>query len=655
MSSRRSSETDELPHSESEAPFGIAMLASSVQRLHIRRKISKMIQRTSKLPTLLVDGHLISDRRANSSAARSSTSLVSEAEMSPVRMPDVAREHPLRHARSFATADALASFVEPTNLSFTTQISTTRTRSRESLHSTAHISADDSGDRSSSFRVTDVESIFEEPSVSSPAQVVRFGSSASVGLFFSESKSSINVNSSSFTGDFGAVSDSESGIAFLDENSCKDGYDPLLALPSEIVDLIFSKLDITTLSFCSLVNRAWYAKINTNATWRAQFHSNPHWKARDNIPPHVSWKSLYKTRHELEKRWVSGNVKPRSLLGHTDRVYCVYFDDDKIVTGSSDWTIKVWDYKTGNLLRSLGKWKGEYDLDDFLQTNSNTSNESRNDVLIPGPVSANTTSRASHRRNLQVSDAMFHEGSILCLYFDSKIMVTGSSDNSCIIWELPTFKPVKKIYRHTAGVLDVCLDADHVAACSKDGSISVWDRHDPEYQMKVRLVGHRGPVNALKILGDLIVSAGGDALVKLWSISEGRCIRDFRGHTRGLACIAFSSDAKKIVSGGNDNAIRIWDTDSGECLHVLTGHKSLVRSLHVFSGKIISGSYDQVIKIWDLESGKLITDLAGYHGSWIFSTRADCRKIISTSIGINPVILDFSYDLDDKLLSHLEA
>lgn len=649
---------EELPPAPaSEASFGIAMLASSMQRLHIRRKITKMIQRTSKLPMLLVDGRQVPDQYTSSPAASSSTSVISEASASSVRIPipSAAKGSSMRNARSLATTAALANWMEPSSLSLPTLTSTTRTRSRESLYSTGHISADLSADNSSSLGAAGAESLYGESSISAPAQAVCLGGSASPGPWSSKPIPEIKVSSSNFTNDFCAVSDSESGVAFLDEGFCKDGYDPLLTLPSEIVDLIFSKLDIATLSFCSLVSRAWYAKINTNATWRAQFRSNPHWRARDNVPSHISWKSLYITRHELEKRWVSGSVQPRSLLGHTDRVYCVYFDDDKIVTGSSDWTIKVWDYKTGNLLRSLGRWKGEYDLDDFLQTASDTSTDSRNGVLIPGPVSANTTRRASHRNNAQTSETLFHEGSILCLYFDSNIMVTGSSDNSCIIWELPTFKPVKRLYRHTAGVLDVCLDENHIAACSKDGSISVWDRHDPEYTMKVRLVGHRGPVNALKIQGDFVVSAGGDALVKLWSISEGRCIRDFRGHTRGLACISFSSDAKKIVSGGNDNAIRIWDTESGECLHVLTGHKSLVRSLHVHSGKIISGSYDQVIKIWDLESGQLITDLAGYHGSWIFSTRADCRRIISTSIGINPVILDFSYDLDDKLLSYLEA
>jgi F-box and WD-40 domain protein 1/11 len=247
---------------------------------------------------------------------------------------------------------------------------------------------------------------------------------------------------------------------------------------------------------------------------------------------------------------------------------------------------------------------------------------------------------------------LFHTGSVLCVTMDDNIMISGSSDSSCIIWELPKFRPIKRVFRHALGVLDIDMDKKHVVSCSKDSTISVWER-DCKYSLKCRLSGHRGPINALQISGDLIVSAGGDALVKLWSVREEKCIRSFKGHTRGLACVQISSCQKYVVSGGNDNTIRIWNTETGECLHRLDGHKSLIRSICISSGRIISGSYDQTIKVWDLETGELISDLAGMHGSWIFSARASIQRIVSTSFGTKPVILDFSIGLDRTVLQHI--
>lgn len=43
----------------------------------------------------------------------------------------------------------------------------------------------------------------------------------------------------------------------------------------------------------------------------------------------------------------------RSLTGHQQSVLCLQFDNDKIVTGSADKTIKVWDRSSGFCMYTL--------------------------------------------------------------------------------------------------------------------------------------------------------------------------------------------------------------------------------------------------------------------------------------------------------------
>lgn len=242
------------------------------------------------------------------------------------------------------------------------------------------------------------------------------------------------------------------------------------------------------------------------------------------------------------------------LTGHTDSVYCVQFDDTKVITGSRDRTIRIWDIKTGECTQILSS-------------------------SPPAPFEPPQD---------------FHTASVLCLQFDKQILVTGSSDNTCIVWSLPSYMPLSRLTHHTAGVLDVCFDDTHIVSCSKDTTICIWDRSTRKLVRQLK--GHRGPVNAVAIRGSHIVSASGDALVKLWDLTTGECLREFKGHHRGLACVQFSEDANTIVSGGNDQDIRVWDARTGECLRILTGHKDLVRTLHLDSRnrRIISGSYDAV-------------------------------------------------------------
>jgi F-box and WD-40 domain protein 1/11 len=111
------------------------------------------------------------------------------------------------------------------------------------------------------------------------------------------------------------------------------------------------------------------------------------------LPQHVSlnedeksWYYWFKQRYQLEKRWNVGRVASHYLVGHIDSVYCLRFDESKIITGSRDKTIKIWDLQ-------------------FYQC---------------------------------VSTLEGHQGSVLCLQYNDDIIVSGSSDATVIVWDMKT-------------------------------------------------------------------------------------------------------------------------------------------------------------------------------------------------------------------------
>ncbi|KAL7270967.1 hypothetical protein RUND412_006304 [Rhizina undulata] len=425
----------------------------------------------------------------------------------------------------------------------------------------------------------------------------------------------------------GVVGDGESGVV-LDERDTDDSYyaidttaprkDFVDMLPSEITAHILSFLDHQSLVNCEQVSHAWREAALDRHVWREVF-KNEHgpWKTE----PGKDWKKMFTVRRELDRRWEKGIVSAKYLKGHTDSVYCVQFDDNKIITGSRDQTIRVWDIDTSECIKVIGHGFAN-------QRTSSTSSAVEPYAPKPG-----------------TSD--YHGASVLCLQFDDEILVSGSSDHTCIVWSIPSYTPIMRLRHHAAGVLDVCFDKKHIVSCSKDTTICIWDRQTGK--LLRTLTGHRGPVNAVAIRGNLIVSASGDALIKLWNVDTGKCVRDFNGHHRGLACVQFSEDARTIVSGGNDQDIRVWDALTGECLRILQGHRLLVRTLHLDSKnkRIISGSYDQSVKVWELDTGKMVLDIQRFHSSWILSAKADFRRIVSTSQDNRTLMLDFSHDMKD--------
>lgn len=252
--------------------------------------------------------------------------------------------------------------------------------------------------------------------------------------------------------------------------------------------------------------------------------------------------------------------------------------------------------------------------------------------------------------------SIYHEGSVLCLQYDDDLMVTGSSDTTCIMWDMKDdYRPIRRLRKHSAGVLDICFDAKHVVSCSKDTTICLWDRATGN--LLRTLVAHRGPVNAVQLRGNLVVSASGDGVAKLWNLNSGHCIKEFPSKDRGLACVEFSLDSRTILTGGNDQVIYQFDANTGELVRELRGHRGLVRSLHLDgpNNRVVSGSYDNSVKAYDLTTGKMIADFPSWTTSWMLSAKADYRRIVAASQDSRAVIIDFGYRLPGVELLEGEA
>ncbi|KAK2616514.1 hypothetical protein QQS21_000557 [Conoideocrella luteorostrata] len=460
--------------------------------------------------------------------------------------------------------------------------------------------------------------------------------------------------------------DRESGIGIaltrpsVDLESVKDdsafNQDPNIsrvdfvsALPMELAIHALAHLDAPALAKASAVSRRWYSTIANRHIWResclrettATYATSQPVQPNTGmgIPkvlPAIDWKAVYRTKLELNKRWRDGKASPCYLSGHKDSIYCLQFDEFKIVSGSRDKTIRVWDMHTLECKLVIGPPDVVNGANLLLDEEGNPNHYASRFGNDRAAVSVPST----------VSFPEHHKASILCLQYDDEILVTGSSDATCIVYDVKAgYKPIRRLRHHTAAVLDLAFDKKHIVTCSKDISICVWDRATGALLRQLR--GHTGPVNAVQMRDNTIVSCSGDFKVKLWNIDTGKNIREFVGHTKGLACSQFSEDGRFVASAGNDKVIRIWDANTGECVREMKAHENLVRSLHIdsVSGRLVSASYDSDIKVWDMETGHQLLDFPKWHTSWVLSAKSDYRRIVSTGQDPKILIMDFGANL----------
>jgi guanine nucleotide-binding protein subunit beta-2-like 1 protein len=99
----------------------------------------------------------------------------------------------------------------------------------------------------------------------------------------------------------------------------------------------------------------------------------------------------------------------------------------------------------------------------------------------------------------------------------------------------------------------------------------------------------------------MIVSAGWDKVVKVWSLSTCRLKFNHIGHAGYINSVTVSPDGSLCASGGKDGNAMLWDLNEGKHLYTLSGN-DVINALAFSPNRYwLSAAVGPVIKIWDLE------------------------------------------------------
>lgn len=383
--------------------------------------------------------------------------------------------------------------------------------------------------------------------------------------------------------------------------------DFLTWLPTPLAAKIMTYLDPVSLCRAAQVCKLWQQLAEEPSLWR-RFCCRAKWrlsKAAEHkqVISHMSsegsiqWKQVFAERFRLRNNWLAGRCTVRTFEGHTQGISCVQFDDNRIVSGSSDETIKVWNIRTN------AQWS--------------------------------------------VQTLVGHSGTVRCLHLEGNRLVSGSSDKTIKVWDLSTQDSWSSIackvtmigHRDTVRCLQV--DDDKVISGSYDMTLKVWDLRTG--QCRKTLVGHQAAVLCIHFNDTKIVSGSGDKTIKLWNY-EGQCMRTLAGHQDAVTCLQF--DSTRIVSGSLDCNLKFWDIHTGDCINTIDwkaaeGHTGVVRCLQADSWRVVSAADDKTLKVWSLETGERLVTLRN-HSDGVTCLQFNDFIIVSGSYDKTVKLWDFS-------------
>jgi hypothetical protein len=238
----------------------------------------------------------------------------------------------------------------------------------------------------------------------------------------------------------------------------------------------------------------------------------------------------------------------REFNGQSGRVSSVAFspDGERVLAGSSDRSVRLWDAASGALIR---EFKG-------------------------------------------------HLGAVSSVAFspDGRRVLSGSSDQSVRLWNAASGALIREFKGHSGAVSSVAFspDGERILSGSSDQSVRLWDAVSGALIREFK--SNWGTVSSLAFAPDgRRILAGQSDSLRQWDAASGALIS---GYSIPVSSVAFSPDGQRVLSGGSEG-LRVWDAASGALIREFTNSGAVASVAFSPDGqRILSGGTDQSVREW---------------------------------------------------------
>lgn len=343
----------------------------------------------------------------------------------------------------------------------------------------------------------------------------------------------------------------------------------------------------------------------------------------------------------------SGNLLC-TLSGHKSIIKSIAISPDGkwAVSRSEDHCAKIWDLRTGALVRTL-----------IVETNIHFHS-----CLVLSPagktfLAGTTTDHAIKLWNLHTGEILqtFSEDNnnlnSLAISPDSRFAAGSFRDGSIKLWGLVTGKMLYFIKNQVAydSFLSFSSDGREIIAFN-GSSVITLDSHSGRLIQSRTLIEGQLPerkssslhanknsdvdgvaYGAIRTLfspdgksvysyfnGGLRGTMRQDAVrrfqtIKQWDVENGSLLHSYEGHTNDVKAVVLSPDGRILISGSYDRTIKIWNTNSGQIIASIEAVEPVIHLVIAPDGKTFISQHEKpVLQHWESQTGKLLHTLEGH-------------------------------------------
>jgi len=252
-------------------------------------------------------------------------------------------------------------------------------------------------------------------------------------------------------------------------------------------------------------------------------------------------------------------------LGHSGQVdnICYSPNGKYLLSGSEDNTIKLWDVKSGKVLRTF-------------------------------------------------SCVFYHLKTPMDYSPDGRYIVTANF-NDTVMWDIVTGGILKTFSGHKDEIISICINPNaNFLATADEYVIKIWEVNTGKFihTLDEGILSMDFSPDGEKLITGLFDNKS----IKLFELNSGKLLREFSVNSKEIFSVIITPDEKRFISGGHDNGITLWDMISGQYIRTFDGSDKHLYSVRLSpdGNQLVSGNLSSPVLLWDINSGQRINTFQDY-------------------------------------------
>ena len=316
-------------------------------------------------------------------------------------------------------------------------------------------------------------------------------------------------------------------------------------------------------------------------------------------------------------------------------VNAVFSPDNKsILTASSDYTAKLWDFSQPFLHRFPKQSQAMNTVDYFPESNTYVT------------TSFDSTAKVWDG-NGQLIDVLRHGDVVTSAMYapDGKYILTASRDSTARLWNPKEAKVVTLLHGNEVTSAVFSHDGKTILTSSLDSLLRLWNTDGKlmhTYQLKDEVSSASFAPDDSRILG---IAGNVVTLVEIKSDKQNSF-----DYPAKIYSASFSPDGTRILTSSADSLVRLQSLE-GEVLNTLKHFEKPKIAFFTPDGQHIITGGGKLVKIWD-SNGILTDSLIHTNNVTSISVSPDSKEILTTSIDPHAWLWHFNGDLIAEYTRH---